>query len=198
MENKKQRPKNWIDFSDIEEQILLLKKGKLVIYPTDTIWGIGCDATNEEACLNLIKLKRRDASKSFVILVDSFRMLEKYIPAFHEVCYELIDCSEKPLTIIYPNGKGFAPSVVAEDGSVAIRITSDPLCKHLIKTLRRPIVSTSANYTGEPFPTSFQQIDPQLLKEVDGVIAKRTQEKMEKASQIIKIELDGTVQIIRS
>jgi L-threonylcarbamoyladenylate synthase len=198
MENKKIRPKNWIDFSDIDEQILLLKKGKLVIYPTDTIWGIGCDATNEEACQNLIKLKRRDASKSFVILVDSFRMLEKYIPAFHEVCYELIDCSEKPLTIIYPNGKGFAPSVVAEDGSVAIRITSDPLCKHLIKTLKRPLVSTSANFTGEPFPTSFASIDPQLMKEVDGVIAKRTQEKMGKASQIIKIDLDGTVKVIRS
>ncbi len=108
---------------DLQNAIQHLKDGNIILYPTDTIWGIGCDATNEKACQRIAQLKNRPTEKSFVVLVDGFQMLEKFIPEFSEVCYELADISDKPLTIIYPNAKGLAPSVIAEDGSVGIRIT---------------------------------------------------------------------------
>src|SRR6218665_2922987 len=130
---------------NIQEAIEALKAGKTILYPTDTIWGIGCDATNEEACQRVLEIKNRPADKSFVLLADSFQMIEKYIPEFPSVCYDLVDLSEKPLTIIYPNAQGLAKSVLATDGSVGIRLTKDPLCLALIRSIRKPIVSTSAN-----------------------------------------------------
>lgn len=180
------------------EALELLKAGKIILYPTDTIWGIGCDATNDEACQRIIELKKRSNSKSFILLVDGFPMLERYIPEFHEVCYDLADLATSPLTIIYPNAKGLAPSVVAEDGSVGIRITTDPTCLKLIRGLRKPLVSTSANISTIANPTQFSEIDPLIKSGVDGIVEERINEKMTKASQIIKIELDGSVKIIRS
>ena len=177
--------------------IEILKNGGTILYPTDTIWGIGCDATNEEACLKILDLKNRPEGKSFIVLVDSFAMLERYIPEFHEVCYDLVDFASKPLTIIYPSANGLAPSVLAEDGSVGIRITKDPLCRKLIQGLRKPLVSTSANLSGENTPISFGDIHPTIKSGVDEIIKERTEEKMSKPSQILKIALSGEIKIIR-
>jgi len=116
-----------------DQTIEVLKNGGTILYPTDTIWGIGCDATNEEACQKIIKMKNRPEEKSFILLMDGFQMLEKYVPDFNEVCYDLVELSEDPLTIIYPSAKGIAPSILASDGTVGIRITKYPICLKLIR-----------------------------------------------------------------
>lgn len=182
---------------NIKESIELLKSGGTLLYPSDTIWGLGCDATDDAASQKILTIKNRPAQKSFIILVDGFPMLERYVPEFQEVCYDLADFAEKPLTIIYPNVQGIAPTVLAEDGSVGIRITKDPNCLKLIRGMRKPLVSTSANLSGEPYPTTFDEISSAIKENVDGVLEERLTEKMVKPSQIIKIDLDGTVKIIR-
>lgn len=175
-----------------------LKTGKTILYPSDTIWGLGCDATNEEACQRILKIKERPENKSFILLVDSFQMIEKYIPEFPAVCYDLVDLSDKPLTIIYPNAQGLAPSVIAQDGSVGIRLTKNPLCLSLIRSIRKPIVSTSANISGSAFPTNFSNIDPKIKEQVDAIVEARINEQLTTPSQIIKIGLDSSIQVIRS
>ncbi len=183
---------------NLEKAIEALKNGKIILYPTDTIWGIGCDATDELACEKIKALKNRSDDKSFVLLVDSFQMIERYIPEFPSICYDLVDLSEKPLTLIYPKAKGLAPQVLAEDGSVGIRLTKDPICLKLIRSIKKPLVSTSANFSGKPYPKSFQEINPDLIKGVDVVVEERINERLENPSQIIKIGLDSSVKIIRS
>lgn len=167
------------------------------MYPTDTIWGIGCDATNDAACQKIMQIKNRPAEKSFVILVDSVQMIEKYIPDFPDVCYDLVDLADKPLTIIYPGARSLAPTVLASDGSVGIRVTKDPLCLKLIRAMRKPLVSTSANLSGEPNPTCFADIHPSIKENVDFVVEERLEEVRTAASQIIKIGTDYSIQIIR-
>lgn len=174
-----------------------LKNGGTILYPTDTIWGIGCDATNDEACQKIMQIKNRPAEKSFVILVDSIQMIEKYIPEFPEVCYDLVDLADKPLTIIYPNARNLAPTVLAADGSVGIRVTKDPLCVKLIRSMRKPLVSTSANLSGEPNPTRFAEIHSSIKENVNFVVLERLEEVRTSASQIIKIGTDSSIQIIR-
>ncbi len=181
----------------MNKAIEALKNGGTILYPTDTIWGIGCDATDENACQKILDIKQRPDNKSFIILVDNFAMLERYIPEFQEVCYDLADFASKPLTIIYPKAKGLAPSILAEDGSVGIRITTDPICQKLIRSIRKPIVSTSANLSGESNPTCFDDINEDIKSGVDAIVEERTFEKMEKASQIVKVGLDGKVEVIR-
>lgn len=168
-----------------------------MLYPTDTIWGLGCDATNEDACQRILKLKNRPSEKSFILLVDGFPMLERYVPDFHPICYDLVDLATRPLTVIYPNASGLAPSVLAEDGSVGIRITNDPICLKLIRGLRKPIVSTSANISGEKSPAAYGEIAQQIKTGVDLVIEERMAEQMNQASQIIKIGMNGQVEVIR-
>ena len=182
---------------NIEQSIELLKNGGTLLYPADTVWGLGCDATNEAACQKIIELKNRPQDKSFILLVDGFQMLEKYVPDFHPVCYDLADLADKPLTIIYPTAKGLAPSVIAPDGSVGIRITKDPNCLKLIRGIKKPLVSTSANLSGEVIPSSFQEIHPSVINNVGGVLELRKTEKLTHPSQIIKIGLDGSVKVIR-
>ena len=131
-------------------------------------------------------------------MVDSFQMIEKYIPEFPAVCYDLVDLSDKPLTIVYPNAQGLAPSVIAQDGSVGIRLTKDPLCLSLIRSIRKPIVSTSANISGSSFPTNFSSIDPKIKEQVDAIVEARINEQLTAPSQIIKIGLDSSIQVIRS
>ncbi len=174
-----------------------LKAGKTILYPTDTIWGLGCDATNEAACQRILEIKDRPANKSFIVLADSFQMIEKYIPEFPSVCYDLVDLADRPLTIIYPNAKGLAPGVLAEDGSVGIRLTKDPICLALIRSIRKPLVSTSANISGEPFPTNFGQVDPRIKERVDVILEMRVNEELTTPSQIIKIGLDSSIEVIR-
>ena len=181
----------------MKEAIEILRNGGTILYPTDTIWGLGCDATNDEACQKIISLKERPKNKSFIVLVDGFAMLERYIPNFPEVCYDLADFATKPLTIIYPNATGLANAVMAEDGSVGIRITKDPLCVKLIRGIRKPLVSTSANKSGEPIPYCFDEIDQDIKEGVDLCVEERKHEIMKLPSQIIKIGLNGEVQIIR-
>lgn len=181
----------------MREVVEILKTGGTILYPTDTIWGLGCDATNEEACQKILELKNRPEHKSFIILVDDFPMLQRYIPEFQEVCYDLADLAVKPLTIIYPNAKGLAPSILAEDGSVGIRITKDPSCIKLIRGLRRPIVSTSANLSGEKSPVNYDGVSKVIKDGVDYILKERLTEKMNTPSQIIKIALNGDIEIIR-
>lgn len=175
-----------------------LQSGGTILYPTDTIWGLGCDATNDTACQKIAALKNRPESKSFIVLVDSIQMLEKYIPDFPEVCYDLIDLATRPLTIIYPNARNLAPSVLAADGSVGIRVTKDPICIKLIRSMRKPLLSTSANLSGQPSPTCFDEIDPSLKSGVDAIVMEKLKEKSSAASQIIKIGLDSSIQVIRN
>lgn len=182
---------------DLSKAIEALQNGRVILYPTDTIWGLGCDATNEAACARITELKQRPGNKSFILLVDSFSMIEKYIPEFPAVCYDLVDYAEKPITVIYPGAKGLAPSVLADDGSVGIRLTKDPICLKLIRALRKPIVATSANISGTPFPTSFAEIPESLKTGVDAVVEAHLTEKRNAPSQVIKIGIDSAVQIIR-
>lgn len=182
---------------DLTKHIETLRTGGIILYPTDTIWGIGCDATNDEACLRIAELKGRSDDKSFILIADGFPMIQKYIPEFPEVCYDLADFATKPLTIIYPNAQKLAPSVLASDGSVGFRITTDPVCIKLIRAMRAPLVSTSANLTGDPIPSEFMEISKNIIQGVDAVVEDRLNEKRTKASQIIKIGLGGQVTIIR-
>jgi L-threonylcarbamoyladenylate synthase len=181
----------------IETVIEQLRQGGTILYPTDTIWGLGCDATNEEACQKVLALKNRPEEKSFILLVDGFQLLEKYVPEFNPVCYDLADLATSPLTIIYPTSKDLAPSVLAEDGSVGIRITKDPNCIKLIRALKKPIVSTSANISGQKAPICYDDIDVSIKQHVGAILQERQTEKMSTPSQIIKIGLDGTVKVIR-
>lgn len=183
---------------DLSAAIEALRNGRTILYPTDTIWGLGCDATNEDACRRIAEIKQRPGDKSFILLADSFRMIEQYIPEFPSVCYDLADYAEKPLTIIYPNAKGLAPSVLAEDGSVGIRLTKDPICIRLIRALRKPLVSTSANLSGQPAPNCYDEIEVLIKEQVDAIVRERLTEKMSTPSQIIKIGLDSSVKIVRS
>lgn len=182
---------------DLSAAITALENRKTILYPTDTIWGLGCDATNNEACEAIIKLKNRTGSHSFIVLVDSFNMVERYIPEFPSVCYDLVELSEEPLTIIYPNARGLADSVVAEDFSVGIRITRDPICLQLIRALKKPIVSTSANISGQPHPTCFDEINESLKNNVGAIVNERITEQLTTPSKIIKIGIDSSVKIIR-
>ena len=181
----------------MEKAIETLKNGGIILYPTDTIWGLGCDATNDEACKRLIDLKQRGSEKSFIVLVDSIQMLEHYTTDFPSVCYDLIAYATKPLTIIYPSVRFLAESVKAEDGSVGIRVTNDPVCVKLIRQLKKPIVSTSANFSGEKSPTCFDDVSGELKSKVDAIVRERLHDVCTAPSQIIKIGLDSCIQIIR-
>lgn len=181
----------------MEKAIETLKNGGVILYPTDTIWGIGCDATNEAACQKISQIKNRPDNKSFIILVDSIQMIEKYIPEFPDVCYDLVDLADKPLTIIYPNAKGLAPSILADDGSVGIRVTKDSICLKLIRSMLKPLVSTSANLSGEANPSCFADVNQQIKGQVDAIVMEKLDVKNNVASQIIKIGLNYSIQVIR-
>ena len=182
---------------DIREIVETLKSGGTILYPTDTVWGIGCDATNDEACKKVIEIKNRQDHKSFILLVDNFAMLERYITNFQEVCYDLVDLATQPLTIIYPNAKGLAPSILAKDGSVGIRITEDPTCLKLIRGLKKPLVSTSANLSGEKNASFYEDISDEIKIKVDAIVELNLEKEMSRPSQIIKIGLNGSVDILR-
>jgi L-threonylcarbamoyladenylate synthase len=181
----------------IQQAIEVLKKGGTLLYPTDTIWGLGCDAKDEAAVEKIADLKNRPENKSFIVLVDSVAMLERYVSDFPDVCYDLIDFAEKPLTIIYDNVNGIATNVLAKDGSVGIRVTKDPICQQLIRGIRGPLLSTSANLSGEPSPTCFDDINNIIKKGVDFTIEMRQNERCTKPSSILKIGRDQSIQVIR-
>jgi L-threonylcarbamoyladenylate synthase len=183
----------------INKAIEVLKSGGVILYPTDTIWGIGCDATNPEAVKKVFAIKKREESKSLVTLVSDLDMLARYVKDIPDAALDLIEVNDTPMTIIYPQAIGLAENVIAEDGSVGIRIPMNEFCRQLCFRLRKPIVSTSANISGENPPKGFKDISQQIKDAVDYTVHPSMEEKnsTHKASQIIKIGLKGEIQIIR-
>jgi len=182
---------------EIKESIRIISKGGVILYPTDTIWGIGCDATNETAVKRIFEIKKRPSAKAMIILVSQASQLEHYadIP---EIAYDLVEYAENPLTIIYPNAKRIASSLISEDGTIAIRVVKDEFCKMIINSLRKPLVSTSANVSGESSPLYFDEISDEIKNQVDYVVPLRQSELTKSApSKIIKLSMNGTIEIIR-
>ena len=183
---------------DLDRIFGVLYAGGTILYPTDTIWGIGCDATNETAVKKIFEIKKRPDAKSMIVLVDSEKMLFQYAGNFPDVALDIIRASDKPITIIYPEVYGIANCLIAEDGSAGIRITDDKFCVSIIKKFSRPIVSTSANLSGMPWPKSFKDIDTEIVKAVDYVVKWRQDDRSaSKPSGIIKVWTDGSIKIIR-
>ena len=185
----------------VEEVIIALKKLKqrgIILYPTDTVWGIGCDATNEKTVAKIYTIKQREESKSVIILVDSITMLKNYVEEISDKAIGIIEKAEEPTTVIYNNPKGLASNVVASDNTVAIRIVKDKFCQELIKQFRKPIVSSSANISDKPTPKSFKEIDKSILEAVDYVVNLRQDKIATRASRIIKILKKGELQILET
>lgn len=188
----------YIDKEDLNQALETLKSGGLILYPTDTIWGIGCDATNPEAVEKIFALKGRDKGKSMIILLGNDNQLVSYVREVPEVAYELLDASEKPLTIIYSNAKNLAPNAIAEDGSIGIRVVNHPFCEQLLQRFRKPIVSTSANISGEPSARNFSEISEDIIQGVDYVVKFGQQELSNgTASTIMKLDPSGKFEFIR-
>ncbi len=182
---------------EINKALVVLNKGNTILYPTDTVWGIGCDATNFDAVSKIYHIKNREESKSLIILVSSIHMLKKYV-SVPKKALAFLKSVTKPTTVIYYNPKGIAGNVIATDTSVAIRIVQDNFCRKLIKRFKKPIVSTSSNVSGEPTPKSFIEIQKPILDSVDYVVNLNREKVNKEPSSIIKIERDGSIQIIRN
>ncbi|SNR71289.1 L-threonylcarbamoyladenylate synthase [Maribacter sedimenticola] len=182
---------------EINKCIEVLENGGLILYPTDTVWGIGCDATNAEAVKKVYALKERDDSKALICLVANDAMLEKHVEKVPELAYDIIDLATKPTTIIYDRPRGVAKNLIAPDNTLAIRVATDKFCQYLIGKFKRPIVSTSANISGHPTPKSFQNIEEAILKGVDYVVNLHREKQNSSSSSIIRLSNDNTVKIIR-
>ena len=184
---------------EVEKALQVLRSGGTILYPTDTVWGIGCDATDEAAVRKIFEIKKREDSKSMIVLVAEERDILQYVAAPDLSVFDFIQEQTRPTTIIFENAIGLPANLVAQDGSIAIRIVRDEFCKHLIKRLRKPIVSTSANISGEPTPQTFTQIPETIRKQVDYVVQWRQEDETPALpSQIIKWNADGTKTVIRS
>lgn len=183
---------------DIKKCIEVLRKGGLILYPTDTIWGIGCDATNAEAVKRVYQLKKRDDSKALIVLLDSTDHLDHYVVDVPHMARELMDVAVKPLTIIYDGAFNVAPSLLGENDSLGIRVPQEPFTHKLCQLMGKPIVSTSANVSGEPSPATFAAISNEIKQGVDYIVNYRQNDVKEHvASNIIKLSSDGTFKIIR-
>jgi L-threonylcarbamoyladenylate synthase len=183
---------------EINKALEVLKNGGVILYPTDTIWGLGCDATNVEAVDKLLSIKNRPAEKSLIILLDVDSKLQSYITEVPEVAYDLIEYAENPLTIVFPGAKNLAPNVINVDRSVGIRIVKHDFCTPLIQRFRKPIVSTSANLSGKPSPKFFDDIDPEILELVDLVVNfEQENRNIKKPSTIMKLSPGGQFEFIR-
>lgn len=183
---------------DIKKAIEVMRKGGIILYPTDTVWGIGCDATNAEAVAKVYALKHRDDSKALICLVDSDNRLQRYVRSVPDVAWQLIEAVEKPTTLILDGAVNLAPNLIAEDGSIGIRITKEPFSHELCYRFQKAIVSTSANVSGEPAAQNYRDISQEILDGVDYVCESRRQEhKPHTPSSIIKLSADGEVKVIR-
>ncbi|MFY9152611.1 MAG: L-threonylcarbamoyladenylate synthase [Prolixibacteraceae bacterium] len=183
---------------DIKAALEVLQKGGVILYPTDTIWGIGCDAVNEEAVKRIYEIKKRVDSKSMLVLMENAALLDRYVDEVPEIAFDLIEVSDKPLTLIYDGAKNLAKNLVAEDGSIGIRITSEAFSSALIRRFKRPIVSTSANISGKPSPACFDEIDPEIIEAVDYVVKFRQDDRQKATpSSIMKLGRSGEIKIIR-
>lgn len=183
---------------EIKKACEVLSQGGLILYPTDTVWGIGCDATNEEAVRKVYALKRREDSKAMLVLVDNAVKVDFYVRDVPPVAWDLLEVTTTPLTIVYSNARNLAPNLLAEDGSVGIRVTEEEFSKQLCFRFRKAIISTSANISGEPSPKIFEEISEEVKNGVDYVVNYRQKDKTKcKPSSILKMDERGTIQIIR-
>lgn len=184
--------------ADLKEAVRVMREGGIILYPTDTVWGIGCDARNEDAVKKIFKLKQREDAKSMLVLVSSEGMLQRTVKEVPEICWQLIDAAVNPLTIIYDDATGVAPNLVSEDGSLGIRITGEKFSRMLCERMRSPIVSTSANISGKPTPHNFYEISNDIIEGVDYVCKFRQKERGSSIpSNIIKITKGNIVKVIR-
>ena len=175
-----------------------MREGGVILYPTDTIWGIGCDATNEDAVRRVYEIKQRQDSKAMLVLVDSSVKVDFYVRDVPEVAWDLMDLADKPLTIIYSGARNLAANLLAEDGSVGIRVTNEDFSKRLCQQFRKAIVSTSANISGQPSPKNFSEISEEVKSAVDYIVGYRQEEMSNpKPSSIIKLDKGGVIKIIR-
>lgn len=182
----------------INKALEVLRSGGIILYPTDTVWGIGCDATNESAVAKVYEIKHRADSKSLVLLASDMDMICRYVKEVPEMAVQLVEVNDKPMTIIYPGAVGLAPNTVAEDGSVGIRIPMMDFCQKLVYKLGRPLVSTSANISGEPAPKKYDEISEEIRSAVDHIVDPSLERgSTGRASSIIKVGLDYSIEIIR-
>jgi len=200
MNNHSQNRSQRVDFSlfadDVNQAVRVLRQGGIILYPTDTIWGLGCDPTNAEAVNRIYEIKHRPQCKSLLLLTDSPARLP-FIVDVPDISYQLIEVADKPLTIIYPNARGLAPKVAADDNSVGIRITSEPFSRTLCQRFGRPIVSTSANVSGEPSPAFFNQISDEIKGAVDFIVSYRQDDTTPRhPSSIIALDMKNQFKII--
>ncbi len=183
---------------DIKNAVEVLKKGGVILYPTDTVWGIGCDATNEEAVRRIYEIKQRSDAKSMLCLVDKADRIQRYFRNVPDVAWDLMDCAETPLTVILPDANGVAPSLLAEDGSLGMRVTKDEFSRQLCYKLQKPLVSTSANISGMPTARYFREIDQEIIDQMDYVVQfRRGDTTVRKPSGIVKLGPKGEVEVIR-
>jgi len=183
---------------DIKKALEVLKNGGVILYPTDTIWGIGCDATNETAVQRIYQIKKRADSKSMLVLMENPALLDRYVAEVPEIAWDLVEVATTPLTVIYPGAKNLAKNLVAEDGSVGIRFTKEAFTSQLLQRFRRPIVSTSANVSGEKSPAVFDEISEEIKSQVDYVVEYRQNDNTPgQPSSIIKLGPGGQIEIIR-
>ncbi|PAW93385.1 threonylcarbamoyl-AMP synthase [Mucilaginibacter sp. MD40] len=183
---------------EVNKALKIVQEGGIILYPTDTIWGIGCDATNTDAIKRIFALKQREESKSMIILVDVDNKLQSYIQEVPDIAYTLIEYAENPLTLVMPGAKNLPAALISDDGSVGIRVTSHPFCQQLIQRLRKPLVSTSANISGEPSPEYFGKISQDIIDGVDYVVdVDQHLTEIKKPSTIMRLAPNGTFEFIR-
>jgi L-threonylcarbamoyladenylate synthase len=183
---------------EVNKALKIVQDGGIILYPTDTIWGIGCDATNTDAVKKIYALKQREESKSMIILLDIDNKLQTYIGEVPDIAYDLIEYAESPLTLVMPGAKNISPALIAEDGSVGVRVTSHPFCQQLIQRLRKPLVSTSANISGQPSPEYFGKIDQDIIDGVDYVVdLDQYSTEIKKPSTIMRLNPNGGFEFIR-
>ena len=183
---------------EVVKALKIVREGGIILYPTDTIWGIGCDATNTEAVNKIYRLKQRDEAKSMIILLDTENKLESYVSDINTLAYDLIEYAENPLTLVLPGAKNISPALIAGDGSIGIRICKHPFCQQLVQQLRKPLVSTSANISGKPSPQYFSQIAAEIIDGVDYVVdMEQHNMEIKTPSTIMRLAPDGKFEFIR-
>ena len=183
--------------TEVHNAFEVIKNGGIILYPTDTVWGIGCDATNAEAVAKIYALKQREESKSMIVLMNGEKMMYNVFKDIPEVAWQIWDISEKPTTLILDNPRNVAPNIIAEDKTLGVRIIKEPFCFKLMERMKKPLVSTSANISGQPTPIAFKDINPEILKGVDYVVNLYHEKIAGKPSTIIKLSNDSQVKIIR-
>jgi L-threonylcarbamoyladenylate synthase len=183
---------------EVAKALKIVQDGGIILYPTDTIWGIGCDAINTEAVKKIYSLKQRDEAKSMIILLDTVNKLESYVSNVNPLAFDLIEYAENPLTLVMPGAKNISPALISNDGSIGIRVVKNTFCEQLIQRLRKPLVSTSANISGRPSPQYFSQIDQEIIDGVDYVVDLDQHDmEIKTPSTIMRLAPDGTFEFLR-